>query len=562
MNATPESPSAPDRAMARLRVQATTCVRAKSDKEASDDACEARLLDDGTFLAVAADGIGSAIHGDTAAAKTCSVYLNNFRNRPRAWSISKALEEITRHLNRQLHQEGVIRYDAPELATTVAVAVLESDKLRILNLGDSRIYHLHNGRLERISIDHRDPHQTHVLTQALGLAEVITPHTAKIDIAAGDVVLLCTDGLSDVLDDETLAALLNKRAGARGLVAAARERATAETLDDITAVVIEVLETGVADDNVSAGLPIPEKLTTGDIVDGFTLRHRFRASDRIWLAAKAGKTYVLKFAPLEARSDEATLTNFIREIWHATSLRAEFFPNAFVPAGATARYYVMEYLHAPTLRQWLDKHGVLQAIDAAALAKFLLAAEQFLLSHDFVHGDLKPENILVLGERGALAFKLIDLGNVSEIFSVSNRAGTPSYLAPERFGGRAISEATEIFALGVTVYEAVTKTLPYGEIEPFQTPTFRTAKNPTVANPNLPDWFEATLLRAIAIKPEDRYANYSEMLFDLENPAKVKPFRSANAPLMERNPQLLLKLALIASVILNFILFLKLLSSK
>jgi serine/threonine protein phosphatase PrpC len=557
-----EPANQPDRAMARLRVQATTCVRAKSDSAPSDDACEARLLDDGTFLAVVADGIGSAQEASAAAAKACSVYLSNFRNRPRAWSVAKALEEITRHLNRQLHQEGLIRFERPELSTTVAVAALEGDKLRVLNLGDSRIYRLRDGDLHCVTTDHRDPHQTHVLTQALGLAEVITPHTAETDIAVGDILLLCTDGLSDVLDDQALVGLLGKRVGARGLVAAARERATPETLDDITAVVIEVLETGTSDSDAASALPIPEKLSAGEIVDGFTLRHRFRVSDRIWLAAKAGKTYVLKFAPVEARSNDATLTNFIREIWHATSLQAEFFPNAFVPAGATARYYAMEYLHAPTLRQWLDKHGALQANDAAALAKFVLAAEQFLLQHDFVHGDLKPENILVLGERDALRFKLIDLGNVTEIFGVSNRAGTPSYLAPERFAGRAISEATEIFALGVTLYQTVTKTLPYGEIEPFQTPTFRKAKKATALNPNLPGWFEAVLLRAIAIKPEERYANYSEMLFDLENPGKVKPFRPASAPLIERDPQLLLKLALLASAILNCVLLLKMFSSK
>lgn len=559
MNATPESPSA-DRAMARLRVQATTCVRSKSDQEPSDDACEARLLDDGTFLAVVADGIGSATHGCAAAAKACSVYLNNFKNRPRAWSVAKSLEEITHHLNRQLFQEGLIRYERPEFSTTVAVAALEGDRLRIVNLGDSRIYRLRGNDWRQLTVDHRDPHQTHVLTQALGLAEVITPHAAEFDLQAGDILLLCTDGLSDVLNDEALQTALHKRGGARGLVAAARELATPETLDDITAVVIEVLETGVADSNATTALPVPEKLTAGEIIDGFTLRHHFRSTDRIWLAAKAGKTYVLKFAPLDARSNETALTNFIREMWHATSLQAEFFPNAFVPAGASARYYAMEYLHAPTLRQWLDKHGVLEANDAAALAKFILAAEQFLLGNDFVHGDLKPENILVLGERGALKFKLIDLGNVSEIFSITNRAGTPSYLAPERFTGRAISEATEIFALGVTLYEAVTKTRPYGEIEPFQTPTFRKAKKPTALNQNLPGWFEAVLLRAIAIKPEERYANYSEMRFDLENPAKVKPFRAVGAPLIERNPQLVLKLALLASVILNVFLLVKLLS--
>ncbi len=548
--------------MPRLRVHATACVRAKSDSAPSDDACETRALEDGTFLAVVADGIGSAKCAGAAAAKACSVYLANFRNRPRAWSITKALEEITRHLNGQLYQEGLIRFEAPELSTTIAVAALEGDRLRVLNLGDSRIYRLRNGELRLLTTDHRDSRQTHVLTQALGLAEVISPHTAEVDLVAGDTILLCTDGLSDVLDEAALTRLLTQNIGARGLVAAAREITTSENLDDITAVVLEVLEIGSSESDAPGALPIPEKLCADDIVDGFTLRHRFRVSDRIWLAARAGKTYVLKFAPVEARANETALTHFIREIWHATSLQAEFFPNAFVPARATARYYAMDYLRAPTLRQWLDKHGALSALDAVALAKFVLAAEQFLLRHDFVHGDLKPENILVLGETGALTFKLIDLGNVAEIFSVSNRAGTPSYLAPERFSNAAINETTEVFALGVTLFEAVTKQLPYGQIEPFQTPVFRRAKKPTALNPNLPGWFEAILLRAIAINPKDRYANYSEMLFDLENPAVVRPFRSGDAPLFERNPELMIRIVLIASFALNLLLLAKMLSSK
>jgi serine/threonine protein phosphatase PrpC len=545
----------------RLRVHATTCVRAKSDAAPAEDACEARPLEDGTFLAVVADGLGSAKRGAEAAVKACSVYLNNYRHRPRAWSVRKALEEIGRHLNRQLFQEGLIRFESPEYSTTVAVAALAGDRLWLLSVGDSRIYRLRQGTLELLTSDHRDARQTHVLTQALGLAEMIVPHTVDTALEPGDTLLLCTDGLSDVLEADALKALLEKRVGARGLVAAAREVATRETLDDITAVVLEVEEVGISEGE-SAGLPVPEKLHAGDVVDGFTLRHRFRVSDRIWLAARAGKTYVLKFAPLEARSSEAAMTNFIREMWHATSLQADFFPRAFVPAGATARYYAMEYLRAQTLRQWLDKHGVLSAADAVTLARLVLSAEQFLLRHDFVHGDLKPENILVLGEAGALTFKLIDLGNVTEIFSVSNRAGTPSYLAPERFSDAAISETTEVFALGATLWEAVTKQLPYGQIEPFQTPVFRRAKKPTLLNPNLPGWFEAILMRAVAVDPRDRYANYSEMLFELDHPAGVRPFRSASAPLLERNPALFLKIVLAVSLALNLLLLAKLFSSK
>jgi len=535
----------------RLRVHATSFTRPRVDDTPGDDVSAARALDDGTFIAVVADGLGSARQGRDAAEKAVAHYTANFRNRPRAWSTAKTLEEITRHLNRQLHQEGLARHESPELASTVVAAVLDGDRLHVLNAGDSRAYRFRAGKLERLTHDHRETAQSHVLMQALGLADAVAPHVAHTDLAVGDFILLCSDGLSDVLDDATLTELLAERTGARGLVAIARERATPETLDDITAVVLEVQELGPAASAAPVSLPIPAQLKVGDVVDGYTLRRSFRASDRIWLAAKAGKFYVLKFAPREAQSNEAVLTAFIRETWHATTLKADYFPAATAPEDATARYYVLDYFHAPTLKQWLAENGPLPTEDAVALGKFVLAAAQFLLRHDFVHGDLKPENILVLGEPGALTFKLIDLGSVAEVFSVNTRAGTPSYLAPERFHNSAVSEPTEIFALGATLYEALTGKLPHGEIEPFQTPQFRAAKPPSKLNPHVPHWLDAIVLRALALRPDDRFAAYSEMRYQLEHPEQVKPFRSAGAPLLERDPVLLLKLLLAASLAAN-----------
>lgn len=560
-------PSAPS----RPRFRATTCVRSKSETEPAEDACEARQLEDGTFIAIIADGIGAARHGRDAAVKTCATFAANFRNRPRAWSVAKTLEEITRHLNRQLLQEGLAKHDGPELATTVVAAVLDGPTLHVLNAGDSRAYRFRrngesDGTLEQISRDHRDTHQPNLITQALGLADSITPNSFAMPLEAGDTILLCSDGLTDVLDDATLTGLLAKRVGARGLVEAARERATPATLDDISAVVVDVLETGGSASGSAEILPVPEILRAGDMVDGFTLRQSFRASDRIWLAAQAGKQYVLKFPPVDARTNEESLNLFIREMWNATTLRAEFFPAAFVPENATARYYALEYIHAPTLRQWLDRNGPLDTAGGMALLKMLLEADTFLLRHDFVHGDLKPDNILVVntGSRNGAAvvpaFKLIDLGSVAEVFAVNTRAGTPSYLAPERFSGGAVCEGTEIFSMGATVYESLTGHLPYGEVEPFQMPVFKAAKPPSQRNPHLPGWLESVLLRAIARNPADRYRSYSEVRYELDNPSRVKPFRSADAPLMERNPELFMRILLAVSFVANAYLIFRLLS--
>ena len=142
----------------------------------------------------------------------------------------------------------------------------------------------------------------------------------------------------------------------------------------------------------------------------------------------------------------------------------------------------MPFIRGESLKSVIAKRP-LGVEDTIALGKFLLHACEFLLKYDLVHGDIKPENILVTERHGKRVFTLVDFGSIVEIFSIASRAGTPSYLAPERFTGDPVSEQTELFAIGVTLYEALTRQYPYGEIEPFQTPLFRTAKSPRRHNP-------------------------------------------------------------------------------
>lgn len=545
-----------------LRVSAETSGYARSEGRASEDAACVKDFEN-AVVAVVADGLGSAKQGGEASARVVETLARNFPARPRAWTAGKALEEITRHLNRRFHQEGVARFESPELATTIAAVALEGDRAYVLNAGDSRAYLWRGGELTQISTDNREEHpgRAHVLTRAMGLAEELTPAMREVPLQPGDVLLLCTDGVSDVLDDAALAALLARGATAAAIATEAHRAATDNERDDLTAVTVRVLETGPAHRRADPAARVPDRLKVGDVVDGFTLRRSFRASDRIWLAVRQGVSYVLKFAARDAAHNETALAAFLREIWHATQLSAEFFPAAFVPENATARYYALEYIHAPTLKQFIADNGPLTPVQAVELAQFILRAEQFLLGHDFVHGDLKPENILVLRDGGGVKFKLIDLGSVAEVFSLQGRAGTPSYLAPERFAGAALTETTEIFSLGVTLYESLTGRLPYGEVEPFQQPVFAAAKKIAALNPHVSPWLETVVARALAVDSALRYETYSEMLFELENPEKVRPFHRPGAPLLERNPLLFYKtgffILLAVCLALLLLLFLK-----
>ena len=304
----------------------------------------------------------------------------------------------------------------------------------------------------------------------------------------GDLALLCSDGVSNVLDETVLAEKLCRRSAAQPIVCSARENATAETMDNMSAIVLDIENAGRFRIEKELPLEVPGRLQKGEVVDGFTLVRPFQNGDRVWLATREGQRFVLKFPPVEAGQSEELANLFVKEVWHAVRLQGRgFFPRAFVPERATKRFYAMEFIEAPSLKALLRSRRL--AVDEAiALGKFLLAAAQYLLGFDLVHGDLKPENILVVSGYETAQFKLIDFGSVTEVFSITSRAGTASYLAPERFQGAPISERTEIFSLGATLFEGVTRAFAFGEIERFQTPHFHLAKRRGQLNPNLPSW--------------------------------------------------------------------------
>ncbi|WP_294947584.1 bifunctional protein-serine/threonine kinase/phosphatase [Sulfurivirga sp.] len=490
-----------------------------------------------TCMGIVCDGVGSARAGRRAARRAVNYLKETFQRRPQAWSLCKTMAVAVENINRILYRAGMEDYEHPEFLSTLAMVVVEGDQLCGVNVGDSPVYLIRDNSLIQLSRAHvsDQPGMEHVLTQALGAQETVEPFFFTETLLPGDRLLLCSDGLTAVLSPEEMAQWVH--AGAGALLRAAEQKAEGRLPDDTTVVTCQVQEIHPVQQLKQQDLAIPEKLAPDDIIDGYRLIRSLIQNDRTWLADKNGRQCVLKFAPVEARRDERILDAFVHEAWNANRIEGRFFPKAWIPEGRTARYYVMEYIHAPSLRYRLDtKQKPLKVDDAIALGCFLLRAEQFLLGRDLVHGDLKPENILLVDGPKGREYKLIDFGSIVEVFSTISRAGTPSYLAPERFEGAPISESTEIFATGVVLYEALTRQLPYGEVEPFQTPTFKRPKPVRAFNRNVPAWLEAVIMKAIEVDPERRYGHYSEMLFDLTHPDKVKPHFDSRAPLLERNP--------------------------
>ena len=513
-------------------ISASSFGLSKGETLLSDDVFEFKHFST-LSIAVLCDGVGSATEGRSAALHIVKSLVTNFKNRPKSWSIEKSLRTFIQNINRVLYNESMQKYDAIEYLSTLCVVVIEGERLYGANVGDSRIYLLRDDKLSQLSIDHNEEDHWHVLTKAMGLEEDVEPYYFENNLKKDDKLLLCSDGLYDVLDEDELKSQVH--VNATTLIKKADKKAEGDLHDDASAIVIHINSTDEITTLKQLKLDIPKKLSVGDDIDGYVLQKSLIQNNRTWLCAKDEREYVLKFPPLEAIDDEEYLDLFVKEAWNASRLKAGFFAKAWIPEHRSMRYYVLDYTDGVSLKEYISKKN-LHVDDAINLAKFLLHMSQFLLKLDLVHGDIKPENIIVSKREEKLVFKMIDYGSIVDIFSINSKAGTPSYLAPERFEGALVNEQSEMFSIGVTLYEALTRKFPYGEIEPFQNPNFSTPKSPKKHNNNIPAWFESILMRSTAVDTNERYQVYSHMLFELENSEKVKPYFDKNTSLIERNP--------------------------
>jgi len=458
--------------MIKSNIKTSGFTLAKQKELTGDDFYDIRTIGN-LSVAIVCDGVGSADYGAQAAKRTTQYLMNNFKIRPKSWSIEKSIKTFIKSINAILYQESQINYERSELITTLALVVIEGHRLYGANVGDSRVYIHRDRSLNQISVDHAmdEVGYENVLTQAIGIDKDVEVHYFENTIQEKDEILLCSDGLYNIMSKEKLEE--NISLGASVLVKKASSLMQDKLPDDTTAVVVEILKIDEREILKRQALPIPKTLKEGEVIDGYLLEKSLIQNKRTWACTKKNKRYVLKFAPLEAEDDSAILDLFVKEAWNAKRLKANCFPKAVIPKNRTVRYYVMRFFDGESLDDYLQKRQ-LSVDDSVELAKTLLTMGEYLVKQDLVHGDIKPHNIMVLKDlEGNLKFKIIDFGNITEIFSTNSKAGTPSFLSPQRFQGEAISETSEIFSIGVTLYLALSKKYPYGEIEPFSNPSFK-----------------------------------------------------------------------------------------
>jgi serine/threonine-protein kinase len=214
-----------------------------------------------------------------------------------------------------------------------------------------------------------------------------------------------------------------------------------------------------------------------------------------------------------------------REAIAVAKLRHENILEIFDYSGPQApeSYIVTEFIHGPTLREWIDDSlEPRPAVAAMVVHRLCLALSQAHRS-GIVHRDIKPENVMIRSDDGCI--KLMDFG-IAQILDnqkltlTGQLIGSPAYMAPELISGRPLDARTDLFSLGILLYQLATGALPFAGRNPHEVLN-RIADGdypaPSTVCPLVDRELEEIIARALATDPDDRYQSVDSFAKELEH---------------------------------------------
>lgn len=290
------------------------------------------------------------------------------------------------------------------------------------------------------------------------------------------------------------------------------------------------------------------------ITQGYLLGERYKILDTLGEGGMANvylaediilqRKVAVKVLRLDLQRDPQTLKRFTREAMATSELSHPNIVSVLdVDTDQGLPYMVMEYIKGPDLHQYLHDNYPLPFTEVIRIMDQILSAVALAHKHNVIHRDLKPENILIDENTGKI--KIADFGiavalNQSTITQTNSTMGSVHYMSPEQTKGGLVTKQSDIYSLGIILYELLAGKVPFGG-ETAISIALKHLKEPLPdlkeIVPNLPQPLENVVLCATAKDPRDRYESVLTMKADLDT--SLNPER-ANEPVFKpsHNPAL------------------------
>jgi serine/threonine protein phosphatase PrpC len=425
-------------------------------------------------VAAIADGIGGAKGGRVAAELAVRAFIDGCMGNaghllPKD-SSARSLEAV----NRWVHSIGRRDPDLQGMACTLTALICKGRQIHVVHVGDTRLYRLRGNQLQQLTVDHAlGPGKLNLLTRAVGADDELRIDYVNLPNEQHDRYMLCSDGVHGGISDAGLREILIRRAAPDETAREIVDQAIAARVgDNATALIIDVIDLPPSEfsdiEGALSGKTMRELPDVGALIDGFRIDGTlsdsryvrvFRATDLI-----DGRQVVMKFPkPLEG-ADRPMRDAFLREMWIASRVRSPSVGEVIQLADdrQTQLYLAMPFYDGETLEDRLKRRPILSL--TAGLDIALKIARGLVAMHraGVIHRDIKPENIIlclpVPGQPTTV--KIVDFGvarqRTAPDIGMVSEPGTPSYMAPELFRGLQATEASDQFALGVTIYRLFT----------------------------------------------------------------------------------------------------------
>jgi len=238
-----------------------------------------------------------------------------------------------------------------------------------------------------------------------------------------------------------------------------------------------------------------------------------------------GRRVAIKILNDRHADDEQFVERFRREAKNAAGLSHPNIVSIYDRGEAEGTYYIaMEYIDGRSLKELIISRGPAPISIAVDYARQILAALRFAHRNGIVHRDIKPHNSIVDAEGRV---KVTDFGiaraGTSQMTETGSIIGTAQYLSPEQARGAQVDQRSDLYSLGVVLYELLTGSVPFTGDTPVEIAMKHLAaapEPPSAKRPDVPHALDMVVLRALAKDPADRYQSADEMDSDLERVAR------------------------------------------